>query len=119
MAMPYKPSLQAWFIVDKMSQAERSIQEVLSRLMTQLESIERKVDCNIADLEKVREKVDLAMTSLSGLHEEHVSVMKQLQTVAGARTTSTGDGILGPAPSVAASSSVGMNNPTSTTPTAF
>jgi hypothetical protein len=115
MAMPYKPSLQAWFIVDKMSQAERSIQEVLSRLMTQLESIERKVDCNIADLEKV----DLAMTSLSGLQEEHVSVMKQLQMVAGARTTSTGDGILGPAPSVAASSSVGMNNPTSTTPTAF
>jgi hypothetical protein len=88
-----------------MSRAERSIQKVLSKLTTQLESIEHKVDGNIVDLEKIREKVDLAMTSLSRVQEEQVSVAKQLQMVAGAHGVPMGDGIMGPAPSAVASSS--------------
>jgi hypothetical protein len=33
-----------------MAQPEKLIQEVLTKLMTQLESIERKVDTNVSDL---------------------------------------------------------------------
>jgi hypothetical protein len=53
-----------------MTQLDRSIQKVLSRLMALLESIERRVDCNASDLEQVWEKVDVAMMSLSSVQEE-------------------------------------------------
>jgi hypothetical protein len=46
----YKSNLKARFLVEKMAQLGKLIQEVLTKLMTQLESIERKVDTNVSDL---------------------------------------------------------------------
>jgi hypothetical protein len=48
-----------------MNQLEKNVQEGLSKLARQLESIERKVGGTTSNLEKVQEKVDLAMTSIS------------------------------------------------------
>jgi CII-binding regulator of phage lambda lysogenization HflD len=70
-AAMYKPGLQACFLVDKMAESEKSIQEVLVRWSAHLEVIERKVDSTAADLRKVQDKVDLAMTSLSRVQDEH------------------------------------------------
>jgi CII-binding regulator of phage lambda lysogenization HflD len=63
----YKPGLQAHYLVDKMMESEKSIHEALSRLTSQLVTIERKVDSNTTDLGQVREKVDLVMTTISVL----------------------------------------------------
>jgi CII-binding regulator of phage lambda lysogenization HflD len=63
----YKPGPQARYLVDKMMESEKSIHEALSRLTSQLVTIERKVDSNTTDLGQVREKVDLVMTTISVL----------------------------------------------------
>jgi hypothetical protein len=65
MAAPYKPGPQARFLVDKMAELEKSIQEVLTRLAPYLDAIECMVDGTLADFRKVQEKVDLAMKSVS------------------------------------------------------
>jgi hypothetical protein len=64
-ATPYKPGSQARFLVGKMAESEKNIQEVLTKLAAHLEAIERKVDLTTADLGKVREKVDLTMSSIA------------------------------------------------------
>jgi hypothetical protein len=51
----YKPGPQARYLVVKMVELEKSIQEVLSKLTSQLVSIEKKVDGNTANLSTVRE----------------------------------------------------------------
>jgi CII-binding regulator of phage lambda lysogenization HflD len=63
----YKPGPQARYLVDKMMESEKSIHEALSRLTSQLVTIERKVDSNTTDLGQVQEKVDLVMTTISVL----------------------------------------------------
>jgi CII-binding regulator of phage lambda lysogenization HflD len=63
----YKPGPQARYLVHKMMESEKSIHEALSRLTSQLVTIERKVDSNTTDLGQVREKVDLVMTTISVL----------------------------------------------------
>jgi hypothetical protein len=95
----YKPGSQARFLVGKMAESEKNIQEVLTKLAAHLEAIERKVDLTTADLGKVREKVDLAMSSISVMQEEQVQVHKRLQTMSATTGASLGDGLMGPAPS--------------------
>jgi hypothetical protein len=53
--------------------SEKNIQEALSKLISQLQSIE-KVDGNAIDLLLVQEKVDLAITSISVVQEEQVLI---------------------------------------------
>jgi hypothetical protein len=57
----YKPGPQDRFLIDRMAGSIKA----LSKLMSQLESIKKKVDDNSAGLGKVREKVNLAMASIS------------------------------------------------------
>jgi hypothetical protein len=108
---PYKLRPQARFIINKMNQVEKNVQEVLSRLALQLESIERKVDDTPADLEKVQERVDLTMSSISVVQEEQVQVIKLLKSVTGASGASMGDDIMGAAPSSASTPSIGQQAP--------
>jgi hypothetical protein len=75
----YKPDLKARFLVDKMVQSEKCIQEVLTKLMTHLKSIKRKVDTNISDLGMVWEKVELTMTSINMVQEDQVDFAKLLK----------------------------------------
>jgi hypothetical protein len=58
------------YLIEKMSEPEKSIHKVPSRLTSQLVAIERKVDSNVADLGQVQEKVDLAMTTTNAVQEE-------------------------------------------------
>jgi hypothetical protein len=53
--------------------SEKNIEEALSKLISQLQSIE-KVDGNAIDLLLVQEKVDLAITSISVVQEEQVLI---------------------------------------------
>jgi hypothetical protein len=106
-----KPGPQARFIIDKMSQEEKNIQEILTRLVSQLSSIEQKVDSNATGLEKVQEKVDLAMNSISVVQEEQVQVALQLKVVSGTPGTSASEGIMGSIPSIASSPTVGQRSP--------
>jgi hypothetical protein len=109
-----KPGPQARFIIDKMSQEEKNIQEILTRLVSQLSSIEQKVDSNATGLEKVQEKVDLAMNSISAVQEEQeeqVQVALQLKVVSGTPGTSASEGIMGSIPSIASSPTVGQRPP--------
>jgi hypothetical protein len=55
-----------------MVETEEGIQEALSWLTSQLESIEKKVDGNTLNLRTVYEKVNHAMTSISLIQEEQV-----------------------------------------------
>jgi hypothetical protein len=50
MAMPYKPGPQARFLIDKMVESQKQLQEALSKLAAQLDLIERKVDTNTVEL---------------------------------------------------------------------
>jgi hypothetical protein len=94
-AVLYKPGPQACFLVDKMVELEKSIQEVLVKLFAHLEVIERKVDSRVADLGKVQEKVDLAMTSLSLVRDERAQVTKQMNSLSGIASASASVGIMG------------------------
>jgi CII-binding regulator of phage lambda lysogenization HflD len=77
----YKTGLQARFLVDRMAESEKSIHKALTKLMSQLESIEKKVNNNSVDLGTVREKVNLVMTSISLVKEEEAQVARQLKSV--------------------------------------
>jgi hypothetical protein len=46
----YKPGLRARYLVERIADSEKGIHEALSRLTSQLELIERKVDNNQLDL---------------------------------------------------------------------
>jgi hypothetical protein len=50
-----KPGPQGRYLVVKMAELEKSVQEVLSKLTSQLASIEKKVDGNATNLSTVRE----------------------------------------------------------------
>jgi hypothetical protein len=50
---PYKPGPQAHYLVDKMAESEKNIQDVLSWLTSQLASIEKKVGNMAVGLSKV------------------------------------------------------------------
>jgi hypothetical protein len=107
---PYKPGPQACFLIDKMAGSEKSIQEVLTKLVAHLDSIERKVDLTTVDLGKVHEKVDLTMSSLSVIQEEQVQVHKQLQTMLVAKGTSHDDNIMGATPTSTSMTSSAMSS---------
>jgi hypothetical protein len=62
-----------------MAQSEKLIQEVLTKLTTQLESIKRKVDTNVSDLGMVWDKVELTMTSINVIQEEKVDSTKLIK----------------------------------------
>jgi hypothetical protein len=57
----YKLVPQARYLVEWMADSKKGIHEVLCRLTSQLESVERKVDGNQVELGTVHEQVNLVM----------------------------------------------------------
>jgi CII-binding regulator of phage lambda lysogenization HflD len=94
----YKLGPHLRYLVEKMAESELGIHEVLTKLASQLASIERKVDDNTADLSRVHEQVNLAMTSISQVQEEQALVTKQMKGTTGSTPTPEGAGIMGVVP---------------------
>jgi hypothetical protein len=103
--------LQARFLVDRMAESEKSIHKALTKLMSQLESIEKKVNNNSVDLGTVREKVNLVMTSISLVKEEEAQVARQLKSAPPPYGVPGGARIIGATPASASTASVGMRTP--------
>jgi hypothetical protein len=61
----YKPGPQARFLVAHMEQSEKTFLDCITKLTTQLRSVEQKVDKFAGDLGMMQTKVDLAMTSIN------------------------------------------------------
>jgi hypothetical protein len=55
------------FLVDRMAESDKIIQEALSRLTSQLESIEKKVGNNAVDLGKVQFGYDVHQSGTGGV----------------------------------------------------
>jgi DNA anti-recombination protein RmuC len=106
----FKLGPQARYLVKKMTEWEKNIHEVMSRLTSQLVAIECKVDSNAADMGQVQEKVDLVMTTINAVQNKQVQVVNQLKLSSAASGVPGGDGIIGVAH--VSTSSANMRSPT-------
>jgi flagellin-like hook-associated protein FlgL len=68
----YKPGPQAWFLVSRMEQLEKSLLNSIAKLIEQLHSMDQKVDKFSGELGAVQTKVDLAMSSISLVQQGQV-----------------------------------------------
>jgi hypothetical protein len=68
----YKPSPQAQYLVERMTELDKTLLDVVTKLSKKMDSYEKCITSLSSDLAKVQSQVNLSMWSIWALQKEHV-----------------------------------------------
>jgi hypothetical protein len=63
----YKPSPQACYLVDRMSESEKTLLDVVAKLSEKIDSYDKRITSMGSNISKVQSQGDLSMRSIQAL----------------------------------------------------
>jgi prefoldin subunit 5 len=72
MTSSYKPRPHARFLVDRMSESEKTLLEAVAKLSEKMDVYDKRITSLGSDLSKVQSQVDLSMRLIQALQNELV-----------------------------------------------
>jgi hypothetical protein len=85
MASSYKPGPQAPYLVDKMTDSEKTLLEAISKLSEKLDVYGKRLTSMGSNVSKVQAQVYLSMSSMQALQKEQILLVKTMQGSSGSR----------------------------------
>jgi formyltetrahydrofolate synthetase len=101
----YKPSPQMRYLVEKMTDSEKTLLEAITKLFEKMDIYDKRITSMGSDLSKVQSQVDLSMRSIQALEKEQVLLVQMIHSggPAGPSRSQVTAGVMGPSPTVSAS----------------
>jgi CRISPR/Cas system Type II protein with McrA/HNH and RuvC-like nuclease domain len=96
----YKPSPQARYLVDQMTESEKHVFEAVGKLSEKMDMYDKRLTAFGSEMSKVQSQVDLAMKSIQVLQKEQVVLLKSINNQGtGSRSGSMeSTGVMGSSP---------------------
>jgi hypothetical protein len=74
----YKPSPQAQYLVERMTELDKTLLDVVTKLSKKMDSYEKCITSLSSNLAKVQSQVNLSMWSIRALQKEHVLLVQTM-----------------------------------------
>jgi hypothetical protein len=96
----YKPRPQARYLVDRMTNSEKTLLEAISKLYEKFDSYDKRLTSLGSNVSKVQAQVGLSICSIQALQKEQILLVKAMQgsSNSGHQGATESDGLVGTSP---------------------